>query len=98
MSYLAIVSFDIKNGDADDYDNVYKGFEAIGLKKTITPDKGEAIMLPTTTTAGEFTGQSAATVRDSLCTDTQAVFTRNNIHGEIFVAVGGGWAWGRRTP
>ena len=98
MSYIAIVSFDIKNGSTKDYENVYKGFETIGLKRIITSDNGKNILLPTTTTAGQFSEQTAVAVRDDLCTKTEAVFTRNGIHGEIFIAVGGDWAWSHRNP
>lgn len=97
MSYLVVVTFDIKEGDPDDYNVVYEGLEKIGLKRKIKPDQGEALTLPTTTTAGKIDGASAAAVRDDICTKAKAVFTDNKLNGEIFVSVGGDWAWGHRT-
>lgn len=98
MSYFVVVTFDIANGDEEDYETVYEGFAKIGLSTEIASDSKTKIKLPTTTTAGEFNGDSAAAVRDFVCTQTKAVFTANKLKGEIFVSVGGNWAWGHRTP
>lgn len=98
MSYFVVVTFDIKDGEPDDYNVVYDGFEKIGLKRTVKSDQGDEITLPSTTTAGKIDGTSAGTVRDDICAKTKAVFAGNNLHGEIFVSVGGDWAWGHRTP
>jgi hypothetical protein len=98
VSYFVVVTFDITDGNSDDYNTVYGGFEELGLKGTIASNKGKSIALPTTTTTGTFNGQSAAVVRDDLCARTQTVFADNKLHGEIFVSAGGDWAWGHRTP
>lgn len=98
MSYFVVVTFDIANGKAEDYETVYNEFAKIGLRRTLTYGQGNKIQLPTTTTAGEFNGQNAGSVRDDLCDKTQQIFTRNRLKGEIFVSVGGDWAWGHRRP
>jgi len=97
MSYFAVVTFDIKNGSDEDYETVYSEFEKIGLSAIITGQKKE-VKLPTTTTAGEFSGESASKLGDLIAEKTQNVFTQNNIKGEIFVSVGGNWAWRLRNP
>jgi len=98
MSYLVVVTFDIKDGEAGDYETVYKAFERVGLRRTLRADKGDTVTLPTTTTAGEVDGDNAGAVRDDICERTQDVFRSNKLHGKIFVAVGGNWAWGQRNP
>lgn len=98
MSYLTVATFDIANGKREDYETVYKEFARIGLRPILTSDHGKTVQLPTTTTAGEFKGQSAAGVREHLCNETQQAFSRNRLRGEIFVSVGGDWTWGHRSP
>lgn len=98
MSYFVVVTFDIADGDKEDYEAVSEGFEKIGLSTEITSNNKNKIKLPTTTTAGEFNGDSAVAVRDFVCTQTKAVFTNNSLKGEIFVSVGENWAWAHRTP
>ena len=98
MSYFVVVTFDIANGRLEDYEGVYKDFVAMGLTRTLQSGKGKTVRLPTTTTAGEFNGQSAGAVRDYLCDQTQRCFVRRHLRGEIFVSVGGDWAWMHRQP
>lgn len=98
MSYFVTVTFDIADGRFEDYEAVYKDFATMGLSRSLRPSQGSAVKLPTTTTAGEFTGQNAGAVRDQICEQTQQVFGRRRLKGEIFVSVGGEWAWGYRQP
>lgn len=98
MSYFAVVTFDIANGQFEDYEAIYKDFAALGFSRTLQSGQGNAVNLPTTTTAGEFNGQSVSAVRDYLCDQTQQCFARRRLHGEIFVSVDGDWAWGHRRP
>jgi hypothetical protein len=98
MAYFVTVTFDIKSGDYNDYQRIYEEFKKIGLSRTLVASPGGTITLPTTTTAGEFNGQSASAVRDHVCEQTQQAFIRNRLHGEVFVAAGGDWAWSHRRP
>jgi hypothetical protein len=98
MSNFAVVTFDIANGRFEDYEAIYKDFAGLGFSRTLQSDKGGTVKLPTTTTAGEFNGQSAGAVRDYLCDQTQQCFVRRRLHGEIFVSLGGDWSWGHRRP
>lgn len=59
---------------------------------------GTKVQLPTTTCVGDFNGTSAASVRDYLATKTEEAIEQNGLNGEVFVAVGGDWAWAHRNP
>jgi hypothetical protein len=98
MSYFVVVTFDIANGRFEDYEAIYKDFAAFGLSHTLKSGQGNTVKLPTTTTAGEFNGQGPGSVRDHVCDQTQQCFRRRNLRGEVFVSVGGDWAWGHRQP
>ncbi len=98
MSYFVIATFDIKDGSSENYRQVYEDIAALGLRGSLASDGGTKCQLPTTTTAGTFTGVSAAAVRDDLSGRIEHVFHRHGLKGEIFVAVGGDWAWGMRNP
>lgn len=98
MSYFVVATFDIANGRPEDYENIYKDFAVLGLRRKLNADQGHAVNLPTTTTGGEFNGHTAGAVRDSLCEQTQQCFIRRRLRGEVLVSVGGDWAWGHRRP
>jgi len=97
MSYFAVCTFDLKNASYEDYQNAYADLANIGFYKQITSQKGTKITLPTTTTAGEFNGTSAASVRDDLIERAKKAFEARRFRSEIFVSVGGDWAWAHRT-
>jgi hypothetical protein len=94
MSYLAICTFDLENATYQDYQAAYTALEAVGLTKVIIPTNGGHVVMPTTTTAGEFDGASAAAVRDYVRDQVRQAFAAQRLSSEIFVAVGGNWAWG----
>ena len=98
MTYFASVTFDIKNGNSDDYQIVYAALAKIGFFTHITGGSGVPIQLPTTTCAGEFTAPSAVSARDDLTNRVEQIFLTNRLTGEVFVNVGGDWAWGYRKP
>lgn len=97
MSYLVVCMFDLKNASQQDYQNAYADLAKLGFSRTITSSQGSKITLPTTTTAGEFQGTSASTVRDDLCERVQTAFRARGFTSEIFISVGGDWAWAHRT-
>ncbi len=97
MSYFAVCTFDLKNASYDDYQNAYADLAKIGFNKQVTSTQGTKIILPTTTTAGEFNGTSAAAVRDDLTERVKKAFEVRRFRSEIFVSVGGDWAWAHRT-
>jgi type I site-specific restriction endonuclease len=71
-----------------------KEITSIGFSKKVVSTQGGTIMLPTTTTAGEFTGTSAGAVRDVLRERVQKAFAARRFTSEIFISVGGDWCWG----
>lgn len=97
MSYLVICTFDLKAASAKDYENAYADLQKMGLAKVQVASQGTKVVIPTTTVAGEFNGASATAVRDDLCTRVQDAFKARRFSSEIFVAVGGDWAWGGRA-
>jgi len=94
MSYFAILTFDLKNASADDYQNAYADLAGIGFFKTLQVEGGRMIQLPTTTTAGQFTGLDTQRVRDDLLEQVREVFSARGFHFEIFVSICENWAWG----
>ena len=68
---------------------------AEGLVKVHKGTRGN-VVIPTTSTMGEFDGESAAAVRDSLCSQIKEAFSARRFKSELFVVVGGNWAWGSR--
>jgi len=94
VSYLAICTFDLSNATHQDYQTAYSALEAIGLKKVILTSDGGQVVMPTTTTTGEFNGASAVAVRDYVREQVRQALASRRLSAEIFVAVGGDWAWG----
>lgn len=97
MSYFVICTFDLANSSFDDYQNAYTDLSEIGLNRSITANNGSQISLPTTTTAGQFNGESATQVRTDLLDRVKSAFAMRGFKSEIFISVGGDWAWGHST-
>lgn len=97
MAYLVFCTFDLKNASATDYQNAYTDLETIGLKKVHKGSAGSDVVIPTTAAMGEFSGTSAGNVRDDVRKQVQNSFAKRGFKSEIFVIVGGDWAWGART-
>ncbi|WP_051088216.1 hypothetical protein [Arhodomonas aquaeolei] len=94
MSYLVFCMFDLENASRQDYENAYSDLATIGLKKVIKSDQGGDVVIPTTSVMGTFNGNSSTSVRDDIRNQVQAAFKRRGFSSEIFVVVGGDWAWG----
>jgi hypothetical protein len=66
MSYFAVCTFDLKGASIEHYRAAYTVLDAVGLKTTVTGQDGRIVRLPTTMTAGEFSGSDATSIRDDL--------------------------------
>ena len=97
MTYLVFCTFDLKNASASDYQNAYADLNALGLKKVHKAGNGTDVVIPTTAAMGEFNGSSAAAVRDSISQQVRTAFANRRFKSEIFVVVGGDWAWGANS-
>jgi hypothetical protein len=97
MTYLVVVSFDINNEGAGDYEHIYKEMKDIGLRDSLADHEGKERELPTSTVAGIFKGSSAKNVRNDICTRVGSAFRNGNIKGKIFISVGRDWMWGVRN-
>ena len=94
---MVYCTFDLKNASAKDYENAYSYLQRIGLAKVVKADEGLQVVIPTTSTMGFFNGTSAAAVRNDLRNSVQAAFRARLLKSEIFIVVGGDWAWGAGT-
>jgi hypothetical protein len=94
VGYFAVCTFDLKDASYEDYKAAYADLTSIGFSKKVVSTQGGTIMLPTTTTAGEFPGTSAGAVRDVLRERVQKAFAARRFISEIFISVGGDWCWG----
>ena len=94
MSYLVFCTFDLKNASSTDYDSAYAALEKLGLKKVQKSNKGNDVVIPTTSAMGELEGTSAGELRDQIIEKIKAAFKALRLKSEIFVTVGGKWAWG----
>lgn len=98
MSYFCVCTFDLnEKASSQDYQNAYADLLKIGFSRYVTSSDGKKILLPNTTTAGEFNGASAGVIRDDLVERVKKAFTARGFKSEIFVSVGGDWGWGYRA-
>lgn len=94
MAFLVVLTFDLDTMSQDKYDGLSEGLSAIGLKKELVGDSGNSTLLPSNTYSGKFIGAGAAKIRDDIIGQIGKVFSDNQAHGRLFLAVGGNsWAW-----
>jgi hypothetical protein len=97
MSYLVFCTFDLQNANQQDYTNAYNDLEKIGLEKIVAGNKGNDVVIPTTSVMGEFNGDTASSVRNEIRNQIKEAFTSRGFDSEIFIIVGGDWAWAAAT-
>lgn len=97
MTYLAFCTFDLKNASRQDYVNAYADLKKLGLERVRKSSTGSDVVIPTTSVMGEFTGTDAPSVRDYVRQQVKDAFAAQGFTSEIFVIVGGNWAWGAST-
>lgn len=97
MAYLVFCTFDLKGASSQDYQNAYADLEKLGLKKVQRADGGGDVVIPTTSVMGAFNGNSAGAVRDDVHNWVKSAFSARRFKSEIFLVVGGDWAWGAGT-
>lgn len=93
-THLVTLAFDLQNADSDDYDNADRELAKLGLTRQLQATNGTTVTLPYNTYAGEFTGVTAAQVRNDVRNLAMAALQQCQVTGKLFVAVGGNWAWG----
>lgn len=94
MSYFVTCTFDLERASRSDYENAYEVLATVGLHRTVVGSSGKDVVAPTTMTMGQFNGTSAAEVRDAVRERVRQAFSGQGFTSEIFIAVGGDWAWG----
>lgn len=94
MPYLVFCTFDLKKATSTDYQNAYADLQKIGLHRVVKAGSGNQVVIPTTSAMGEFSGTSAASVRDDIHAKVVAAFRARRFTSEVFTTVGGqDWAW-----
>ena len=84
-SYFVICTFDLKNASRDDYTNAYADLAALGLNKVVVAGSGKEVVMPTTTTAGNFNGASAQKVSGDVSEWVKGKFAGRGFKSEIYV-------------
>ena len=86
-------TFDLHNAESEDYDKAYSSLSRLGFSKYVRSDKGNSIRLPASTCAGCFIYTKAGLLRKKLAMQVQQAFEKEDIVANVFIAVGGDWAW-----
>lgn len=94
MAYLVYCTFDLKGATATQYQDAYAELAKLGLQKVVKADDGGSWVIPTTSAMGFLEGGSAEVLRDQIRGRIAAAFAAKRFSAEIFVIVGGDWAWG----
>lgn len=94
MSYLVFCTFDLQNATSQNYKDAYSDLKKIGLEKVQKSDQGNVVVIPTTSVMGGYDGDSAPGIRDEVRDRVKRAFNARGFRSEIFVVVGGNWAWG----
>lgn len=102
MSLLAIVTFDLHGAPSKEYQRVKRKLSRLRLEKQIVAkDRDTPIRLPANTFAAKFRGKwnnkGASELRDHLRDSVCEAIKSLNLDATVFVAVGNGWAWSRRS-
>lgn len=93
MSYMVVLTFDIHNGDSEDYETVTAALSKKGLQKRIKASDGDTVDLPENTYVGTFEGTGARDVAKDIREWAVDIFKAANVHGKAFVVAGGDWGW-----
>lgn len=93
MSYMVVLTFDIHNGDSEDYETVTAALSKKGFRKIVAPDKGDPVDLPENTYVGTFTGSNGREIAAEIRAWALEIFKAANVHGRVFVMAGNDWGW-----
>ena len=93
MNYLVFCTFDLKGATFQDYQKAYSALAKLGLKKVVASTNGGDVVIPTTSTMGEFTGANAVSVRDQVSDRVRVAVAALGLKAELFLLVGNDWAW-----
>jgi hypothetical protein len=100
MSLLAIVTFDLHGAVPSEYPRVNRKLANLGLEKRLCRKGAETpTVLPANTFARRYATKckkDAPAVRNDLCENVRGAIASLGLRGNVFVAVGGPWAWGTR--
>lgn len=87
MKYFALVTYDLKKADADDYECVKEGLLEIGLSSTDEKLGGKGAKLTETTAAGITTGDTLTDAKSKLTKKIKKVLSDCDIKGKFVLVV-----------
>ena len=93
MGYMVVLTFDIHNGDSEDYETISAALSKKGLKKFTVAGDGERVDLPENTYVGTFNGGGAQDVAKDIRAWALDIFKATGVHGKVFVMAGDNWGW-----
>lgn len=93
MSYIVVCTFDLENATSQDYKDAYSDLEKLGLRKVAANTDGGNTVIPSTTVAGEFTGEDNPALVKEINRRVKSAFSSRGFKSEIFVVAGTNWAW-----
>ncbi len=93
MSYLVHLSLHFPMETAGTYEKTKRVLNEMGLYGSLAAKDKTLAVLPRNTFAGQFEGENASTIRADLGARVAAAFKANGIAANIFISVGGTWAW-----
>lgn len=83
MSYIVFCTFDLKNANSQDYAVAYSDLQEIGLQRIVISTSKKEVVIPTTSTMGEFNGTTASAIRDHVKKKIEAAFNDRGFESEI---------------
>lgn len=91
MKLLAIVAFNLKRAESDDYDVIRSELKRHGLSENVTNEKGVTIKLPETTYLGIVKSPSARELKESIASGLKAIFKKEKIQATYVITVASDW-------
>jgi hypothetical protein len=95
VSLYVVVTFDLRDADASDYDFVKEKLEEMGLVNYEISREGKMIELPANVYVGEFDDdfKKPTELRDFVTPHLKKILKDRELKGRYFVFVGENWAW-----
>ena len=87
MKLLALVAFNLKGADSDDYEAIRDELQRRGLAEELANERGEVFELPETTYLGIVESDSAKKLKESLVSGLKRVFQDEKIRATYVISI-----------
>ena len=91
MKLLAIVAFNLKGAESDDYAAVRSALRRAGLNEEVKNDQGKAFELPDTMYLGVVDAASSKDLKEELAGTLKLVFQERKIRATYFISIAKDW-------